>query len=42
MDLKSFAEILRDQISEAIMFDKSLTIFIAKEGSSHIEEIFLN
>jgi len=42
MDLKGFAEILRDQIGEAIMFDKSLTIFIAKEGSAHIEEIFVN
>lgn len=42
MDLVDFAGVIRDQIYELVMFDKSLTIYLSKEGSSDVEEIFVN
>lgn len=42
MDLVEFAHIIRDHINDLILFDKPLTIYLSKEGSGDVEEIFVN
>jgi hypothetical protein len=42
MDLVEFAGVIRDQINEVVLFDKPLTIYLSKEGSGDVEEIFIN
>lgn len=42
MDLIEFADVIRDQINDVILFDKPLTIYLSKEGSGDVEEIFVN
>jgi len=42
MDLKDFAEVIRDQINEVIMFEKPMTIYLSKEGSGEVKEIAVN
>lgn len=41
-DLTEFADTIRDQINEVVLFDKHLTIYLIKQGNSEIEEIAVN
>ena len=41
-DLKEFADTIRDQIYDVVLFDKDLIIYLGKEGSAEIEEIHIN
>jgi len=41
-DLTEFADVIRDQVDEVVLFEKDLIILLGKEGSSDIEEIHIN
>lgn len=41
-DLIEFASEIRNNINEFVTFDKPLLIFLSKEGSVDVEEIFVN
>lgn len=42
IDLQEFADVIRDQINEVILFDRPLTIFLSKEGSGEVQKINVN
>lgn len=42
VDLQEFADTIRDQINEIVLFDKTMVINLSQEGNSEIEEIYIN
>jgi len=42
IDLEEFANTIRDQIYDVVLFDKDLIIYLGKEGSADVEEIHIN
>jgi len=42
LDLSEFANAIRDQINEVVMFDKTMVVYLTQEGSSEVEEIYIN
>lgn len=41
-DLKIFAEMIRNQVNEVVLFEKDLILYLGKEGSLSVEEIRIN
>ncbi|MNI04036.1 hypothetical protein D3C87_755640 [compost metagenome] len=42
LDLAEFADAIRDQINEIVLFDKTMVINLTQEGNSEVEEIYIN
>ena len=42
VDLVDFAETIRDQIYDVVLFAKPLIVYLSKEGSGQVEEINVN
>jgi len=42
VNLSEFASVIRDQVYDVVLFDKDLIIYLGKEGSEQIEEIYIN
>jgi len=41
-DLGELKERIVSEVNEIVLFDKSLTIFLSKEGSGEVKEIYIN
>ena len=41
-DLEEFNQRIVMEVNEIVLFDKSLTIFLSKEGSGEVKEIYIN
>ncbi|WP_316846414.1 hypothetical protein [Pedobacter psychrodurus] len=41
-DLKAFADMVRDQVNEVVLFEKDLIIYLFKEAGSGVKEIHIN
>ncbi|RQO79115.1 hypothetical protein DBR40_05190 [Pedobacter sp. KBW01] len=42
LDLQEFADTIRDQINEIVLFDKTMVINLSQAGNSEVEEIYIN
>lgn len=42
VEIQEFANTIRDQIYDVVLFDKDLIIYLGKEGSGEVEEIHIN
>lgn len=42
LDLAEFADAIRDQINEVVLFDKTMVINLSQEGNPEVEEININ
>lgn len=42
LDLAEFADAIRDQINEIVLFDKTMVINLSQEGNLEVEEININ
>jgi len=40
--LGDFADVIRDQVNEVVLFDNNLILYLGKESSSAVEEIHIN
>ncbi|MBO9671979.1 MAG: hypothetical protein J7577_00935 [Sphingobacteriaceae bacterium] len=42
LDISEFADAIRDQVNELVLFDKTMVISLTQEDISKVEEIYIN